>query len=217
MLSSPMSEFIPVFLCFLYATSSNARDWRGGFASLGRTDPTFTYAHCELQPTTEVVDHRAEQITGRIEFRQPLAVFTRGWLEVRVHIEGLPLDDGILNYGLHVHEFGDLRDGCESTGGHYNPYGNEHGGPTVENRHAGDFGNVVKNRAGGVSKYFLDRVASLTGPYSIVGRSIVLKAREDDLGLGGNPSSRVTGSSGGRVACCVIGHSNGQSWRGSTI
>lgn len=31
------------------------------------------YAHCELQPTTEVVDHRAERITGRIEFRQPVS------------------------------------------------------------------------------------------------------------------------------------------------
>ena len=45
----------------------------------------------------------------------------------------------------------------------------------------------------------------IAGPYSILGRSIVVHAGEDDLGRGGFPDSKTTGHAGGRVACGVIG------------
>jgi Cu-Zn family superoxide dismutase len=50
-----------------------------------------------------------------------------------------------------------------------------------------------------------DSLVKLIGPTSIIGRSIVLHADEDDLGLTGHALSKTTGNAGARVACGVIG------------
>ena len=52
---------------------------------------------------------------------------------------------------------------------------------------------------------FIDKQISLYGEYSIVGRSVVVHAQEDDLGRTDHPDSGTTGNSGARVACGVIG------------
>ena len=52
---------------------------------------------------------------------------------------------------------------------------------------------------------FIDKQVSLYGEYSIVGRSVVVHAQEDDLGRTDHPDSKTTGNSGARVACGVIG------------
>jgi Cu-Zn family superoxide dismutase len=66
-------------------------------------------------------------------------------------------------------EFGDLTNGCNSTGTHYNPYVKDHGAPADENRHVGDLGNVHSNENGVAYLDFTDTVISLHGDYSIVG------------------------------------------------
>lgn len=109
------------------------------------------------------------------------------------------------NHGFHIHQFGDYSGGCVSAGSHFNPSGKQHGGPADEDRHAGDLGNVVADEAGKVTVDIVDAQIPLTGPNSIIGRSVVVHADEDDLGKGGFEDSRTTGHAGGRLACGVIG------------
>ena len=40
-------------------------------------------------------------------------------------------------HGFHIHQYGDLSEGCVSTGGHFNPNSKVHGGQYAVTRHAG--------------------------------------------------------------------------------
>ncbi|XP_072019179.1 superoxide dismutase [Cu-Zn]-like [Amphiura filiformis] len=108
-------------------------------------------------------------------------------------------------HGFHIHEFGDNTNGCTSAGPHFYPNDNVHGGPENAIRHVGDLGNVIAEASGTAEVNILDKVIGLTGPYSIIGRSVVVHADPDDLGHGGHELSKTTGNSGIRLACCVIG------------
>lgn len=108
-------------------------------------------------------------------------------------------------HGFHIHEKGDLSDGCASTGGHYNPDKVSHGAPNDQVRHVGDLGNIVADEAGVAKTSFSDTVVSLYGSRSVLGRAIVVHAEADDLGKTNHPDSLKTGNAGGRVACGVIG------------
>ncbi|CAE6495555.1 unnamed protein product [Rhizoctonia solani] len=109
--------------------------------------------------------------------------------------------------GFHVHEFGDLSNGCASAGGHFNPLSKNHGGPQSAERHAGDLGNIVAG-ADGTSKVAIEdkHISLYSGHRNIIGRAIVLHAGEDDYGLGGQSDSLTTGHAGARLACGVIGY-----------
>ncbi|XP_052811309.1 superoxide dismutase [Cu-Zn]-like [Mya arenaria] len=108
-------------------------------------------------------------------------------------------------HGFHIHQFGDNTSGCTSAGPHFNPDDKDHGGPTDAIRHAGDLGNVEAG-ADNVAKVDIqDSQISLTGPKSIIGRTVVVHADVDDLGKGGHELSKTTGNAGGRQACGVIG------------
>lgn len=108
-------------------------------------------------------------------------------------------------HGFHIHEFGDNTNGCISAGPHFNPDKKEHGGPTDAERHVGDLGNVEANAEGIAKINIHDKQISLTGPNSILGRTVVVHADPDDLGKGGHELSKTTGNAGGRLACAVIG------------
>jgi len=110
-------------------------------------------------------------------------------------------------HGFHIHEFGDNTNGCTTAGAHFNPNGSEHGGPQDcdDHRHAGDLGNVEANCSGIAKIDIQDTGITLHGEKSILGRSVVVHADEDDLGKGCGPESKLTGSAGARLACGVIG------------
>jgi Cu-Zn family superoxide dismutase len=119
-------------------------------------------------------------------------------------------------HAIHIHEFGDLRQGCESLGPHFNPLNKNHGSIKVHGneRHAGDMiNNIMTDENGNVNITYYDPLLSLhdTSIFNIYGRSIVIHEKPDDLGLGGTKESLTTGSAGKRIACGIIGRSQSQS------
>ncbi|XP_063172865.1 copper chaperone for superoxide dismutase [Candoia aspera] len=109
-------------------------------------------------------------------------------------------------HGLHVHEFGDITRSYDSCGDHFNPNGECHGGPQDLHRHAGDLGNILVTADGRASFRMEDHQLKVD---DIIGRSLVIDEREDDLGRGNHPLSKVSGNSGERVACGIIARSAG--------
>lgn len=111
-------------------------------------------------------------------------------------------------HAIHLHEAGDLRaKGCAGACSHFNPHGRNHGGITGIERHVGDFGNLRAD-SHGVAKFdsMIVPGVKLKGKNSIMGRSVVIHLKEDDLGKGGTNESRKTGSAGPRIACGVVGY-----------
>ncbi|XP_053089173.1 extracellular superoxide dismutase isoform X2 [Pangasianodon hypophthalmus] len=90
------------------------------------------FATCELKPDPNLPTGQPE-IYGQVLFKQ---TFPAGILQVLINVHGLPTDDQ-QKRAIHVHQFGDLSQGCITAGPHYNPLGVDH--PT----HPGDFGNYV--------------------------------------------------------------------------
>ena len=105
-------------------------------------------------------------------------------------------------HGFHVHERGNLTDGCASLGPHYNPDGNAHGALNEPTSHRGDLGNLIIKNETHTRDVFISR--RLTLP-ELLGRSLVIHAQHDDLGRGFTPESKTTGNSGARLCCGVIG------------
>jgi len=140
---------------------------------------------------------QGEAVKGTISF-EPQA---DGGTKVTGEVTGLT--EG--KHGFHIHEFGDTTNGCASAGGHFNPGGKQHGGPDADNRHAGDLGNIVADASGVAKVDLVDKQIPIGGSNSIIGRSVVVHAGEDDLGKGGHDDSLTTGHAGGRAACGIIG------------
>ena len=69
----------------------------------------------------------------------------------------------------------------------------------------GDLGNVVSDETGKCFVNISSKSVKLLGPHSVIGRSIVVYASEDDGGRGGHDNSLTTGNAGPRIACAVIG------------
>jgi superoxide dismutase, Cu-Zn family len=127
-----------------------------------------------------------------------VVTFTRTGKGVRIVAEVEGLTPG--QHGFHVHEYGDCSSpDAESAGGHFNPSGQRHGGPSDKERHVGDFGNIEAKADG---KGYYDRVdtmITLDGPHSIIGRAVVVHAEPDDF------KTQPTGGAGARLACGVVG------------
>lgn len=111
-------------------------------------------------------------------------------------------------HGIHIHECGDLSKGCASLGNHYNPRNTRHGSPEngINERHAGDLGNIIANDEGRAKFRFIDKVLTVS---EIIGRSVVVTERADDFGDGSSETSLIDGNTGERLACGIIARSAG--------
>lgn len=116
------------------------------------------------------------------------------------HVLGDDLAPG--EHGFHVHNTGNLTEGCKSLGPHYNPTHANHGGLNQRDAHYGDLGNIIIDKNRRVNVKITSRLLTLS---ELLGRSLVLHSKRDDLGLGGDPESLRTGNSGSRICCGVIG------------
>jgi Cu-Zn family superoxide dismutase len=84
-------------------------------------------------------------------------------------------------------------------GGHFNPTGMPHAGPDDAKRHAGDFGNLKADSTGKATYKRSDSMVKLNGSKSIIGRSIIVHAKPDDL------KTQPSGDAGDRIGCGTIG------------
>lgn len=143
-------------------------------------------AQCELQ--------HSDKVKGTLLLIQAPGTPTL----IRGTISGLEPGE----HGFHIHEFGDMSDGCKSMGAHYNPDNVNHG--DINDGHVGDLGNVEADQDGKADFSIKAHRVDLIGDRSVVGRGLVIHADEDDLGKGGNDESLKTGNAGDRLACGVI-------------
>jgi superoxide dismutase, Cu-Zn family len=147
-----------------------------------------------------ILHQNKNNIEGTIKFEE----LEGERVKVKYEIKGLI--DG--KHGFHIHEYGDLSDGCMSACSHFNPFNKNHGGLKSKERHSGDLGNIVsKNKIskGELIAYGLSLSKKKT---NILGRMIIIHDKEDDLGKGVGElreESLKTGNAGSRVACGVIG------------
>jgi len=103
-------------------------------------------------------------------------------------------------HGFHVHETGECTPpDFKSAGGHFNPTGAIHGAPTDPEHHAGDLGNLEVGQDGtGHLELNSNMLTVKPGPNSVIGKSVILHAGEDDF------VSQPSGGAGDRWACGVI-------------
>eukprot|EP01111_Echinosteliopsis_oligospora_P002780 TRINITY_DN142_c0_g1_i3.p1 TRINITY_DN142_c0_g1~~TRINITY_DN142_c0_g1_i3.p1 ORF type:complete len:463 (+),score=134.24 TRINITY_DN142_c0_g1_i3:342-1730(+) len=145
---------------------------------------------CYLQSTTF-----SSGIVGLVDFQA-----VTGGVQVSAIINGLTNTN--IAYGLHIHQYGDLRfNNGTSLGGHYNPNNSSiHGIPPNNSRHLGDLGNVCGYTSGSTGNVFyyqyVNSNLSINGINSFVGRGLVLHNQTDVQGAT---------AYGPRVASCVIG------------
>jgi Cu-Zn family superoxide dismutase len=127
-----------------------------------------------------------------------IVTFTKSGEEIKIVADVTGLTPG--KHGFHVHVYGDCSspDG-NAAGGHFNPTNNPHAGHDAAQRHEGDLGNLEADTSGKAHLELTDSMMTMSGEKSIIGRSVIVHEKEDDL------KSQPVGNAGGRLACGVIG------------
>ena len=143
-----------------------------------------------------------DKIKGTVVFTSDKS--NQNIVKIDINLSGLK-KNGI--HGFHVHQYGDLSDGCMSMCAHFNPNGCSHGGPHSKERHVGDLGNIYADDKGFCRQTIIDKIIKLHGKKTnIIGRGLIIHEDADDLGQGNNSESLITGNAGKRIACAVIGY-----------
>jgi Cu-Zn family superoxide dismutase len=142
-----------------------------------------TKASATLEPKSN------SKVTGTV-------TFTKVGDDVQVVADIQNLTPG--KHGFHIHDKGDCSaPDAASAGPHFNPTMKHHGGPMTLDHHEGDLGNITADASGKAHLDWKGKL-SLTGKDSIIGKSVVVHEKEDDL------KTDPSGNSGARVACGAI-------------
>jgi Cu-Zn family superoxide dismutase len=166
-------------------------------SSANKTDRTGTNTTKAIAAIA-VFDGR--KIKGTVQFMEE-----ENGRRVRIDVDLIGLKKNH-RHGFHIHESGDITQGCESMCAHFNPYGKKHGDINSRERHVGDLGNLETDAHGHVKCTFIDSMIRLRGyRANILGRGLIIHADEDDGGHGDNAASLINGNAGKRIACAVIG------------
>jgi Cu-Zn family superoxide dismutase len=146
------------------------------------------------------------KVVGTVTFSQESVA---GPVTISGHIEGL---DANAKRGFHIQcvsclpipkryyklnvllsNLGDLSGGCVSAGPHFNPLGLTHGAREDTVRHKGDLGNIDSDDKGVANFEFTDSGISLNGPFTVIGRAVMVHAvRRPGLACS-HPSNSATG------------------------
>lgn len=133
---------------------------------------------------------KGSKVKGKVVFTQ-----TAGGVKIVGEFEGLSPG----KHGFHIHEGRDCSgDEAEGAGAHFNPTVQAHAGPDSFRRHMGDLGNIVADPSGIAHYEKIDRIITLEGRNTIIGRTVVVHADADDF------KTQPAGASGAKIACGVI-------------
>jgi Cu-Zn family superoxide dismutase len=133
-----------------------------------------------------------DKIHGTVTFTQ-----MENGVKVVAEVDGLTPG----KHGIHVHEGKDLSaPDLKGSGKHYNPAGesHKHSGPDDAQRHAGDLGNIEADDKGHGHLELTTDMLSVNGKNSVVDRSVIIHAKEDDL------KNQPAGNSGDKIAGGVV-------------
>lgn len=144
----------------------------------------------------QIMTHDNKKIVGYIQFIES---------DNKTHIIGTLSGLSKGDHGMHIHEKGDPTQCCNKLGDHYNPFNKTHGDRLSQERHVGDLSNITFDDNEQCNFSFYDELVKVSGQYSIIGRSVIIHEKKDDLGLGGNEASKINGNSGNRIAYGIIG------------
>jgi Cu-Zn family superoxide dismutase len=181
-----MKGLLVAALCIGVAAPVLGADRSGGPHPEAGGSQLMLRAVADLQPAA------GNPVSGTVTFIQHGDRVT-----VIADVRGLPPNS---SHGFHIHEKGDCSaPDFTSAGGHFNPGGHPHAGPTVAARHAGDLGNLEAGTGGRAYKRItVDNITLGDGPNSVINRGVIVHEKMDDL------TTQPTGAAGGRIACGVI-------------
>ena len=142
---------------------------------------------------------------GEIQGRSGSAIQGEITVEKAHHGHGVDIEIKVWNappgnHGVHIHERGDCGAGdASSAGAHLNPGKHPHGNPKRKHHHAGDLPNLHVDEDGhGTLKTSTHHLDLTGGKHGIVGRALVIHARQDDY------TTQPGGNAGPRIGCAVI-------------
>src|ERR1700682_1929949 len=150
---------------------------------------TFAHAQNATKAMATLHPSSGSEVKGQVKFTK-----TGDDVQVVADIENLKPG----KHGFHIHEKGDCSaPDASSAGAHFNPTHKHHDGPSGPDRHVGDFGNIEADSSGKGHLVWKGKL-DLSGENSIIGKSVVVHEKEDDL------KTDPAGNSGARIACGVI-------------